>query len=195
MTRFTPKHVEGAGPFERHPSDADLLRRLWADRDITVEDIATRLGIARTTVYKRAAAMHLPPRHPYSRNARRAAAETLAARLADQARLRELWADPDLPLADIAATLGVDRHTVRSWAADMGLPAVQRPARRNVWRAAAAIEKEKAQQRLRELWANDTMTTTQIATALGLARGTVSAWAADMGLPARRRGRKRNRPG
>lgn len=195
MTRFTPKDASGAVPVERHPSDADLLRDLWADRDITVREIAARLGVQRSTVLKRAAAMNLPPRHSYSRNARRSMAETTAARLADQARLRELWADPQLPLADIADAIGVDRHTVRAWASDMDLPSTPRPDRANAWRATAAAEKEQAQQRLRSLWNDNTVTTTQIAETLGLARGTVSAWAAEMGLPERPRGRRRHRTG
>ncbi|WP_031522699.1 winged helix-turn-helix domain-containing protein [Streptomyces sp. NRRL F-5123] len=187
MTRLPPGRP-GVGPVERRPSDIDLLRELWADRDLTVPEIATRLGIARSTVLKRAAEMRLTPRRPYSRNARRTAADTLAARQTDQARLRELWADPDLPLADIADALGVDRHTVRAWASDIGLPPASRPSRPNTTRSTA---KSRAQARLRELWADESLTTAQIAQELGLARGTVSAWATQMKLPARARGRPR----
>ncbi|MGW5353380.1 hypothetical protein ACWERV_23075 [Streptomyces sp. NPDC004031] len=188
MTRFTPKDVEGAVPAERRPKDAGLLRDLWADRGLTVEDIAGRLGLGRATVYRRAAAMRLPLRHSYSRNGHRSMGETRAARQADQARLRELWADPDLPLADIADTLGVDRHTVRAWASDMGLPFTPRPSRPNAKRATA---KARAQARLRELWADENLTTMRIAQELGVARGTVSVWAAQMQLPERTRGRRR----
>lgn len=181
----------GLGPHHRKASDAGRLRELWADRALTVQEIAAQLGVCNNTVLARAARMGLPPRRVGSRNARRSAAETLAARLVDQARLRELWANPSRPLADIAAALGVDRKTVTTWASDMGLSATPRPARPDTRRAA---EKDRAQRRLRELWPDQTLTTTQIAEALGLARGTVSAWAAEMGLPERPRGRRRSRP-
>ena len=119
-----------------HHIPSETLRALWADRSITIAGIATTLWVSKDTVLRRVTALELPPRRP-QRTARRPRAEAAAERAQAQVRLAELWADPTLPLAEIATTMGLDRETMLRWAATMGLPLTQRPRRRSPGRAAA----------------------------------------------------------
>ena len=153
------------------PIDEDLLRTLWPDRSVTLAEIAHRLGCSLDTVRSRARSLGLPQR-----------GQPHAARTAeDEALLRTLYADEELPVTRIAERLGRSAEVVWGWARQLDLPGVETRAADRVGRQRDAERRE-----LVALWHDRSRTTAQIAEILGVTIETVSRRARRYGLPDRR---------
>jgi hypothetical protein len=179
------------GLTQQLPPYAGELRRLWADPTLTVHEIVDRLGISWRSATKYAAAMGLTPPRQRARFRTRAVGSRRPnddqVRDAAAKRLRELWADPQYTLLNIAAELDVSERVMRRWASELGLPVRPRQY------PGASLKRRPRQERLRELWATPGLPAWQIAQELGVSRPTVYIWATKMGLPERPPGRKRAR--
>lgn len=113
-------------------------------------------------------------------------------------RLRALWADPDLTVSEIVATLGITWRAATKCVADMGLPPPkERPGRRR--RAVLAVQEARTvtagkadkQRQLRVLWTDPEIRARDIPVTLGISWGKMHEWAAEMGLPPRPQRRRR----
>lgn len=102
------------------PFDADLLRRLWACRTITADEIGRHFGMSGGSIRWRAKCLGLPPRSygpvPKVLTSAQGGAE-----------LRRMWG-AGMPIAAIAARFGVSRSTVTRTARGLGLPPRRRIA-------------------------------------------------------------------
>jgi biotin operon repressor len=92
-------------------------------------------------------------------------------------KLRTLYSDPSISYAEIAARLNITKEAVKSRVRTLRLP-----RRRDYPRPRRTAQQETL---LRTLWADATLTRTEIARLLGVVPWTVTAWAVDLQLPVR----------
>lgn len=152
----------------------EILRRAWADPDMTVGDVACRLGRTYPATLTRARkGLNLGPKASHEVTWTDARSE----------QLRELWADRTLTAAEIGRRIGATKNAVLGQAHRMGLPS----------KIAGRIPKERPQQEplpwteervaeLRRLWAEG-RSATEIAKSLGgITRARVTGKAHRLGL-------------
>lgn len=113
-------------PDKRIP--AARIRAVWLDEVITSTEAARRLGMTRSNLWRRAAAMGLPARQ-----------RTKTRKLDDLALLDRLWR-AQVRAADIAAVFGVCASHICNVAAERGLP--RRPKGQPVIRLTEYLARE-----------------------------------------------------
>lgn len=102
-------------------TNTDELTHLWSRTDLTNNQIATMLGIAKNTLHKRALAAGLPKRRtgrPPGSTHHIAAYQWTKER---EARLAELWPSTELTIEQIAAELGTTYAAAQARARKLGL--------------------------------------------------------------------------
>lgn len=95
-----------------HKIDKEKLRKLYANQNLSVEDIAARLGCNRGTVSRLASKYGFPLRSQAQRKDTEERRELL----------RELYPDKTITIRQIAKKLGCSQNTVHLMRKDMGLP-------------------------------------------------------------------------
>ncbi|MFD5899108.1 hypothetical protein [Streptomyces sp. NPDC060366] len=150
----------------------DQLARLWNRTDLTNAQIATKLGVSRNTLHKRALAAGLPKRRtgrPPGSTDQIAAYQWTQKR---EARLTELWPSPELTIEQIAADLGTTYASAQARARKLGLP--HHPQRTR----AASVDGDL----LTLLWCDTALPLEAIAQRLGISTSTLQRRAKGMGL-------------
>lgn len=158
------------------------LRELWADETLNVAAIACELGRSKPWVFRHATALGLPNRPHGPR-------PTVTAE--GRKKIRALWDNESLTLAEIGVTLGVSGSTVSFHAEAMGLPprSTIHPPNNRRQRACPprppSQRRVEGKRRLPDLWADRTLTQVAIGKMLGVSPPTVTNWAKELGLPPR----------
>ncbi|MDP9402617.1 MAG: hypothetical protein M3P85_04640 [Actinomycetota bacterium] len=163
------------------PPPVEELRRLHEDEGLSPGALAAALGVHRNTVGRWLADAGVA-RRPSSRKGRMRGQRLPAAR-PDAALLRELYEERRLSLSQVAETLGVSVHLVRTWLEEEQIPrrrgtySTRRPPPRRRWQPPPAEE-------LRRLRVEEHWTMRELAAHYGVHQGTVARWLADYEIPA-----------
>jgi transposase-like protein len=101
-------------PFTKRERDRAL--KIWSDPNITADELGKRAGASPSTVRKWARAARMPSRPSGPPKGRTIYPKSTVD------RALEMYADPQIRMAQIEAATGADRKTICAWAKTAGLP-------------------------------------------------------------------------
>jgi len=147
--------------------DEDTLRRLYVERELTTQEIASKVDCSHGTV-SRWINEHEIEERPSS-----------VGELRDKAQLREMYVGKELGLTEIADSLGCAESTVLTWLRRHGIETRARQAP-----AANELTDDKL---MREMYLESGLAINEIAEEIGCSERSVSYWLSQHDIESRRR--------